>query len=215
MLRTIYDATLTPRGARRGAQVCEEAPGQLEAEVPLGPKAERPSDALVPRLLALFGSPVEDAKCAAVAILNLLAGGMPQALADNMATCARPAPRPRLLTRLRSSSRRAATLCVRHMSDKLIRKSTLGLCGGPKKGSPTEAPGVCGCSPCVPGGPVLEERSGVAAERPRARAPRDLAPGAPARLSPANRLAVAAERFRQHLLGAAALRPLGGHGQPK
>jgi hypothetical protein len=40
MLRTIYDATLTPRGARRGAQVCEEAPGQLEAEVPLGAKAD-------------------------------------------------------------------------------------------------------------------------------------------------------------------------------
>ncbi len=72
----------------RGAQICEEAPAQLEVEVPLGAKAERPSNALVPRLLQLFGSPVEDAKCLAVSILNLLAGGMPQALADNMETCA-------------------------------------------------------------------------------------------------------------------------------
>ena len=136
MLRTIYDATLTPRGARRGAQVCEEAPGQLEAEVPLGPKAERPSDALVPRLLALFGSPVEDAKCAAVAILNLLAGGMPQALADNMATCARPAPRPRLLTRLRSSSRRAATLCASYVRQAHTLKEYVGTVWRPKEGQP-------------------------------------------------------------------------------
>ena len=70
-------------------QICEEAPAQLEVEVPLGGKAERPSNLLVPRLLALFGSSVEDAKCLAVSILNLLAGGMPKALADNMETCAR------------------------------------------------------------------------------------------------------------------------------
>ena len=70
-------------------QICEEAPAELEAEVPLGGKAQRPSNLLVPRLLALFGSPVEDAKCLAVSILNLLAGGMPKALADNMETCAR------------------------------------------------------------------------------------------------------------------------------
>lgn len=74
-------------------QICEEAPAELEVEVPLGGKAERPSNLLVPRLLALFGSPVEDAKCLAVSILNLLAGGMPKALADNMETCAR-APKP-------------------------------------------------------------------------------------------------------------------------
>jgi hypothetical protein len=82
--------------------------------VPLGAKAERPSDALVPRLLALFGSPVEDAKCLAVAILNLLAGGMPQALADNMATCARgaaPAP-PDRPAQLRMACCHCARACV-------------------------------------------------------------------------------------------------------
>ncbi len=74
---------------------------QMESEVPVlrgagGSAAggsERVSAVLVPRLLALFGSPHEDAKCLAVSIMNLLAGGAPSALADHMDKCAcLPAP---------------------------------------------------------------------------------------------------------------------------
>ena len=68
---------------------------QMESEVPVpGPAgqgqagSERVSAVLVPRLLALFGSPYEDAKCLAVSIMNLLAGGAPSALADHMDKCA-------------------------------------------------------------------------------------------------------------------------------
>ena len=59
---------------------------QLESPVSAGGK--RASELLVPRLLALFGSPHQDAKCLSVSIMNLMAGGMPQALADNMDLCA-------------------------------------------------------------------------------------------------------------------------------
>ena len=66
-------------------QICEDTPVQLESEVPGAP--DRPSSVLVPRLLRLFDSPHEDAKCLAVSILNLLAGGMPNAMAANLDTC--------------------------------------------------------------------------------------------------------------------------------
>ena len=67
-------------------QICEEAPIQMESEVPSEPAgtSQRPSNVLVPRLLALFGSPYEDAKCLSVSIMNLLAGGSPSALAEHM-----------------------------------------------------------------------------------------------------------------------------------
>lgn len=83
-------------GAWLRAQICEEAPVQMESEVPMQGSAgqvgsERVSAVLVPRLLALFGSPYEDAKCLAVSIMNLLAGGAPSALADHMDKCA-PSP---------------------------------------------------------------------------------------------------------------------------
>lgn len=63
-------------------KICEDTPVQLESEVPGAP--DRPSSVLVPRLLRLFESPHEDAKCLAVSIMNLLAGGMPHALSANL-----------------------------------------------------------------------------------------------------------------------------------
>lgn len=69
-------------------QICEDTPVQLESEVPGAP--DRPSSVLVPRLLRLFESPHEDAKCLAVSIMNLLAGGMPHALSANLDRCAPP-----------------------------------------------------------------------------------------------------------------------------
>ena len=70
----------------RWPQICEEAPVQLESEVPVEPEgtSQRPSNVLVPKLLALFSSPYEDAKCLSVSIMNLLAGGAPSAVADHM-----------------------------------------------------------------------------------------------------------------------------------
>ncbi len=72
------------------AQICEEAPVQMESEVPSEPAgtSQRPSNVLVPRLLALFASPYEDAKCLSVSIMNLLAGGSPSVLAEHMDRCA-------------------------------------------------------------------------------------------------------------------------------
>ena len=55
---------------------------QLDSELPGA--AERPSAVLVPHLLNLFKSPHEDAKCLAVSIMNLLAGGMPHAMAQHV-----------------------------------------------------------------------------------------------------------------------------------
>ena len=86
-------------------QVCEDAPVQLEGGGDLSRGTGRPSDVLVPRLLLLFKSPFEEAKCAAVKIMNLLAGSVPSAVADNLDTCAflkldmevgraRPSPNP-------------------------------------------------------------------------------------------------------------------------
>ena len=72
---------------------------QMESEVPVRGAggqpggSERVSAVLVPRLLALFGSPHEDAKCLSVSIMNLLAGGAPSALADHMDKCARWEPK--------------------------------------------------------------------------------------------------------------------------
>ena len=60
---------------------------QLEGSGDLGRGTGRPSDVLVPRLLLLFKSPFEEAKCAAVKIMNLLAGSVPSAVADNLDTC--------------------------------------------------------------------------------------------------------------------------------
>ena len=71
------------------AQICEDAPVQLESEVATeAGTAQRASKMLVPRLLALFSSPYEDAKCLAVSIMNLLAGGAPSAVVEHMDTCA-------------------------------------------------------------------------------------------------------------------------------
>lgn len=61
-------------------QISEDAPAELETEV----AGQRPSDAFVPRLLALFKSEHQDAKCLAVAIVNLLALRMPHALSGNL-----------------------------------------------------------------------------------------------------------------------------------
>ena len=70
-------------------QICEDAPVQLESEVATEPgTSQRASKMLVPRLLALFSSPYEDAKCLAVSIMNLLAGGAPSAVVEHMDTCA-------------------------------------------------------------------------------------------------------------------------------
>eukprot|EP00884_Botryococcus_braunii_P019984 jgi/Botrbrau1/666/Bobra.0161s0050.1 len=63
-------------------KIVEDTPVQLETSVPGAP--EKPSNVLVPRLLKLFDSPYEDAKCLSVSIMNLLAGGMPSALVDNI-----------------------------------------------------------------------------------------------------------------------------------
>lgn len=76
-------------------QICEDTPVQLESEVPGAP--DRPSSVLVPRLLRLFESPHEDAKCLAVSIMNLLAGGMPHAVAANLDRCSHL---PHLVSRL-------------------------------------------------------------------------------------------------------------------
>jgi hypothetical protein len=69
---------------------------QMESEVPSEPAgtSQRPSNVLVPRLLALFGSPYEDAKCLSVSIMNLLAGGSPSALAEHMDRSAALPPPP-------------------------------------------------------------------------------------------------------------------------
>jgi hypothetical protein len=69
---------------------------QLESEVPIEPTgtSQRPSNVLVPRLLALFSSPYEDAKCLSVSIMNLLAGGAPSAVADHMDRLAARRPCP-------------------------------------------------------------------------------------------------------------------------
>ena len=69
-------------------QICEDAPVQLESEVATGEPgtSQRASKMLVPRLLALFNSPFEDAKCLAVSIMNLLAGGAPSAVVEHMDT---------------------------------------------------------------------------------------------------------------------------------
>ena len=69
---------------------------QMESEVPSEPAgtSQRPSNVLVPRLLALFGSPYEDAKCLSVSIMNLLAGGSPSALAEHMDRSAALSPPP-------------------------------------------------------------------------------------------------------------------------
>lgn len=64
-------------------QIVEDAAQQLEAKV----GGQRPSEVLVPRLLLLFKSEQQDAKCLAVAILNLLALKMPAALADSLDMC--------------------------------------------------------------------------------------------------------------------------------
>lgn len=61
-------------------QISEDVPGQLEAEV----SGRRCIDELVPRLLALFKSQHQEAKCLAVAIMNILAIRMPAALAENL-----------------------------------------------------------------------------------------------------------------------------------
>ena len=63
-------------------QIAEDTPVQLDSEVPGA--ADRPSAVLVPHLINLFKSPHEDAKCLAVSIMNLLAGGMPHAMAQHM-----------------------------------------------------------------------------------------------------------------------------------
>ena len=44
----------------------------------------RPSDTLVPRLLALFKNEHREVKCLAVAIMNLLALKMPAAISDGL-----------------------------------------------------------------------------------------------------------------------------------
>jgi hypothetical protein len=60
---------------------------QLESEVAMEPgTSQRASKMLVPRLLALFSSPFEDAKCLAVSIMNLLVGGAPSAVVEHMDT---------------------------------------------------------------------------------------------------------------------------------
>lgn len=63
-------------------QIAEDAAGQLETEV----AGQRPNTVLVPRLLALFKSEHQDAKCLAVSILNMLALKTPQALEDSLDT---------------------------------------------------------------------------------------------------------------------------------
>lgn len=63
-------------------QIAEDTPVQLDTEVPGA--SDRPSTVLVPHLLKLFQSPHEDAKCLAVSIMNLLAGGMPHAVAQHL-----------------------------------------------------------------------------------------------------------------------------------
>ena len=63
-------------------QIAEDTPVQLDSEVPGA--ADRPSAVLVPHLINLFKSPHEDAKCLAVSIMNLLAGGMPHAMAQHV-----------------------------------------------------------------------------------------------------------------------------------
>lgn len=63
-------------------KVCEDTPAQLEVTVPGLP--DKPSNIFVPRLLALFSCSHQEAKCLAVACLNLLAGNMPAALASSI-----------------------------------------------------------------------------------------------------------------------------------
>ena len=62
------------------AQICEDSPQQLER--PVRALNSTSSNALVPCLLTLFRSHNAEARCLAVACLNLMAGNMPTALAD-------------------------------------------------------------------------------------------------------------------------------------
>lgn len=55
-------------------------PGQLEAEV----AGQKCTAVLVPRLLALFKSEHQEAKCLAVAVMNILAVRMPATLAESL-----------------------------------------------------------------------------------------------------------------------------------
>lgn len=63
-------------------QICEDSPHQLER--PLPALNGTSSNALVPRLMALFQSHDAEARCLAVACINLMAGNMPNALADGL-----------------------------------------------------------------------------------------------------------------------------------
>lgn len=63
-------------------QICEDSPAQLERDV-VG-LLEKPSSVFIPRLLKLFKSPHADCKCIAIKTMNLLAGGMPAALAESI-----------------------------------------------------------------------------------------------------------------------------------
>lgn len=63
-------------------QIAEDTAQQLESEI----AGQRPSDVLVPRLLSLFKSEHQEAKCLAVAIMNMLALKMPAAVTDSLET---------------------------------------------------------------------------------------------------------------------------------
>ena len=64
--------------------------------------------------LHLFKSPHEDVKCLAISIMNLLAGGMPHAVAHSLDTCAPAACRESQMT-CRSQSQAATALRVVHL----------------------------------------------------------------------------------------------------
>lgn len=63
-------------------QVVEEAPMQLDMEV--SGMQGTPNSLLIPRLLHLFRAPLPKVQVQAVSILNLLAGGMPEPLANSL-----------------------------------------------------------------------------------------------------------------------------------
>ena len=85
----------------------EDAAQQLETKV----GGQRPSEVLIPRLLLLFKSDQQDAKCLAVAILNLLALKMPAALIDSLDMCVSH-PRTRLVILIFLNSITVEARCI-------------------------------------------------------------------------------------------------------
>ena len=114
---------------------------QLDSEVPGAP--DRPSTVLVPHLLNLFKSPHEDCKCLAVSIMNLLAGGMPHAVAGHLDTCAAcpgSCPCPACAGGGHMRSQRLCSAAQRHCGLRFLRSNRQQMPRPPKWGRQAACP---------------------------------------------------------------------------